>query len=236
MRKFTKVLLGGIAAIALALGGVVSYAAYTAPLGFSIFPYTPVTQPVTNLTDTVNELLALINSQVAAFPPQNQGTQFSGFGGVTNLNLNSTGATPATTGANPIVQDMYVDVAGLGNFTSTIENSGGYVMLQGVTGKKIFPVGAGPTIMTSGTTATATSIDIDCQTSSNKIVKFPIALLTTQSVVGIMTSGGLGNGGAVPQVGLMNGCAAGDGVILTYTGSAPTTTSDYYINMPYIVQ
>ncbi len=64
MHKFTKTLLGGVAAIALALGGVASYAAYVAPLGFSIFPYTPVTQPVVNLTDTVNELLALINSQV----------------------------------------------------------------------------------------------------------------------------------------------------------------------------
>lgn len=55
----------GMAIAASLLMGVSAMAVYVQPLGGSIFPLTMVTQPVTNLADAYNEMLALINAQVA---------------------------------------------------------------------------------------------------------------------------------------------------------------------------
>lgn len=233
--KITKlrvcIAAGLIAALAL-FTGPVSHAAIQ--LGGSIFPLAYISTPANNSVDEFNQLLALLNQQVAAFPPQNQGVAFSGFGGTSNLNTSVAVALPATTATNPLVQTAYVDVAGLGNFTSSIQNSGGYVFLQGVSGRKIVPTGTF-TMYASGTTATATAIQVACQTSTNSLAKFPIGMLATGSVVSPFSSTG---GTAGPTLGsaLTTGCAASDGIILTYTGSAPTTTTDYFINFPYVVQ
>jgi len=61
MKKFR--LFSMLAATLFMAGSAI--AAYTQPLGGSIFPLTMVTQPVTNLSDAYNEMLGLINAQVA---------------------------------------------------------------------------------------------------------------------------------------------------------------------------
>lgn len=85
--KLRNKLMGALVAAMALIGGFASYAAYVQPLGGSIFPLVFVTQPVVNLLDAYNEMLALINAQVMG-----AGTVVSPPSG--RLTLNSTVAVP----------------------------------------------------------------------------------------------------------------------------------------------
>lgn len=109
----------------------------------------------------------------------------------------------------------------------------GYTFLVSQSGKSIIPNG-GFTLMASGTATTATAVGIYCS-SGNTIATFPIAMLTTGRIVNPFMSVG---SGSIPTLAssLTRGCAAGDSIYVSNTGSALGGTTHLMINFPFTVQ
>lgn len=121
---------------------------------------------------------------------------------------------------------------------ASVNTSGGYTFLPGVPGRTITPTGL--TVMASGTAAGATAVFFQC-TSGNILGSFPIAALVTQTPVTPFSSTGTGapSASCTPAskcLAFAQGCAAGDGVLVSVNGSALTTTTNLFVNMPFIVQ
>jgi hypothetical protein len=110
----------------------------------------------------------------------------------------------------------------------------GYAFVSGTTGRTIYP--GIPVIMTSGgNPTTATSLAVYCQPSGRLVANFPIAAISSGlAVAGVWSSV---NGAAVSTgKGLGLGCASGDSVNVSSTGSALAGSTNVYINLPYAVQ
>lgn len=214
MNRFRVLVL---AAASLLMGfGVM--AAYTQPLGGSIFPLTFVTQPVTNLSDAYNEMLGLVNAQTVGLS-----TVYPGTVSIPSSGVDTSGTAFSTViQGNPLMQDHYDDAtAAQLNSVKTI--------IASQTGRTIYP--GVPVVMASGTAAGATSVSLKCSASGRIIGTWPINNLVTNTPVSALSSYGITAGAA-----LSSGCVANDAVVASVTGSNLTTTTDLFINIPYTVQ
>ena len=115
-----------------------------------------------------------------------------------------------------------------GSLTLAQANAG-YTILSSATGKTIYPTG-GFTLMASGTAAGATGVYFRCGGSQNVIASFAVGGLVTNTPVGPFKSTGTVLGSA-----LTRGCASGDTVFISTTGTLTTSTHLYY-SFPYTVQ
>lgn len=217
MKKLRNLLLGTFVAV-LSFVGVNAVAAIQ--LGGSIFPLTLISTSPYNPADAFNQMLQLLNQQVAAFPPY------------TGNEVLSTNA-----GTNPLVQNYFVDL----NFTSSSgpNAAGGTMLLSGISSRKIYPAGAGFTVMASGLPVGTTGLTILCSPSGNKIASIPQALLTSTQPVDVFYSstGGLNSGGNVALFSAFSrGCSAGDSIYASTNNSAGAgPTTDFFINFPYFM-
>lgn len=125
--------------------------------------------------------------------------------------------------ANPITQTVFFSA------TATQANAG-INILSSASGRTIVPTGA-VTIMVSGTAATATSVVLECQPSHRIFVTWPIANLVDRIPVGIYASSTTVLGSA-----LNNGCNASDSIQLSVNANNLATTTQLFINLPYVVQ
>ena len=126
---------------------------------------------------------------------------------------------------NPLTQVLDVDVTPASAGVATT----GYQFLSGVASRTIYP--GQFSVMVSGTAAGATSLLINCYPSLKKLATFPIANLVTSVPVTPSSSTAITAGAVLAQ-----GCASGDGIAASVVGSALTTTTDIFINMPYTIQ
>lgn len=124
---------------------------------------------------------------------------------------------------NPLLLQTVVNVP-----VASVNAVGGYTFISGVTGRKVYP--GIPTVMVSGTAASATRLLIEC-TGGNVLASIPIAYLVTNVPVTPFSST-INTAG----VGITQGCATGDGVFVSNVGSSMTTTTNVYINLPYTIQ
>ncbi len=208
-----KNLFGIAAMLVLAAVPFLSEAASPISSGGSIFPLTFISSPLNNSVDEFNQLLILANAQTA------QGTN-----GALNINTaNNIVAFGTAIPNNPLVSDTFIDLPVASVNTSTI-------FLSGVASRSIVP--SGPfTLYASGTAATATSLVIACSGGA-KILTVPIAALIDGVPVGPFFSAT----GVVAASSLVRGCPAGQSIMASTVGSAMTTTTDIFINFPYVVQ
>lgn len=128
---------------------------------------------------------------------------------------------------NPLLLDTVQNVP-----IASINAAGfGFSFLSGVTGRTIFPHNIILTAL-GGTCATATNVKVQC-TSGNNVGTFPVAALV--SAVG--TQAFQSSGTTLNTVGAgYAGCASGDGVFISTTGSALATCASILVNMSYTVQ
>ncbi len=214
--KKLKYLLAAIALLAIAPIAAV-FAVSPIALGGSAFPLTLISTSPINLTDGFNEMLQLINAQTVGISVTYSGAMAEPAGGVDT----STTAFSASLQGNPLDLRHYDD-ATLAQINSV------KTILTGATNRIVYP--GNLMVMASGSAAGATSISLKCSVSGTVIATWPIALLTNGTVVTAFTSG------ATAGSALTKGCSSGDGVITSVAGSALTTTTDLYINLPYTVQ
>lgn len=216
MRKLKIALFSAVAALA----AVVGMNAYSSiPLGGSIFPLTLISTMPINLTDAFNEMEMLVNQQTAA-----------GTNGVLNINTASSVVTYSTAlPSNPLTSTTFEDVP-----VASANAAGGQIVLSGVSGRTIYP--GIPVVMVSGTAATATSLKILCSPSAKLLATLPIALLVTSVPVTPFSSTSTAAALGVPGSALGNGCVSGDSITASTVGTAMTTTTDIYVNLPFTVQ
>lgn len=139
------------------------------------------------------------------------------------VNTSGIAYSTALTG-NPLMQHTRATVtAASANVAQTI--------LASSSGKSI--ILGNPMVYVSGTAAGATSIALRCS-GGNPIVVWPIAMLANNSAVDAFVS----QGGAVASraAALVSGCPASEAVQVSTIGSALTTTTHLYFNVPYAVQ
>lgn len=135
-------------------------------------------------------------------------------------------AFATTTTGNPLMQMTVQQIP-----VASVNASGGYALISGVTGRRVYP--AGLTVMASGTAASATRLMVVCS-GGNVIASIPIAHLVDRiavtpfaSVLGTYT---------LTSTGFARGCASGESVLVSNVGSNMTTTTDIFVNMPYSMQ
>lgn len=233
MNKF-RALIAALVGV-VALGGFAL--AYTQPLGGSIWPLTFVTQPVVNLADSYNEMLALINAQ--ATPSANP---------VISGTVNEFGVTFGAAGgagsfyANPLVQTGFYDVK-VASLNAPKGGGGLDDLIIAQSGRTIYPQGGGIVMYASGTPATCTNVQIACdgttngvlfvsQGGGNVIATFPVAALVDKvAVQPFMVASAVSYGSAMTR-----GCPIGEGIIASTGGSGCTTNTDMFIQFPYIIQ
>lgn len=114
---------------------------------------------------------------------------------------------------------------------ASVNTANGYTFVKGVNGRTIWP--GSPTVMVSGTAAGATTVYLACS-GGNLLASFPIAALTTNKPTNAFAS--TGTNSPIGGVALGQGCAVSDGVLVSVVGSALTTTTNFYVNLPYTVQ
>jgi len=129
--------------------------------------------------------------------------------------------------ANPLMQIVEKDIP-----IASVNAANGYTFLSGVSGRTIYPVGAGMTVMASGTAAGATSVKILCATSGRLLATFNIAALVTLVPAAPFVS----SANTTPGPALTQGCTSGEGIAASNVGSTLTATTDLFVNMPYVVQ
>lgn len=129
---------------------------------------------------------------------------------------------------NPVTQMVFESF-----LVGSVNN--GVNVLNSSASRKIF-VNGGVTLYVSGTAAGATSVNLECQPSARLIATWPIGTLINLTPVGIYASA---SSGVEPTVvlgsALTTGCQASDSVLLSANGTL-STTSQVFINLPYIVQ
>lgn len=145
----------------------------------------------------------------------------------TGVNTSGITVSTALTG-NPLVQGTKATVTAAQINADTVDT-----ILAGTSGKSIIPMGL--TVQASGTATTATSVTIKCE-SGNVLSTFPIGLLTDDVPTGPMVSAGPGDINPTNGIGLVEGCAAGDGIQASVDGSALAGTTHLFVTIPYIVQ
>lgn len=206
MKLSSKWLLGLLAALGI---GAAAIAASPIQLGGSIFPLTYITTPDLNPTDAFNQMETLVNAQTLAVSQQYQpfATTYNG---------------------NPLSQYTVQDIP----VASVNATSTGYAFVGGLTGRKIFP--GIPVVTVSGTAASATALRILCSPGGNIIATFAVSTLASLIPV-FPTSAGYTQGAQL-GAGYFKGCASGDSVVASTQGSAMTTTTDVFINLPYTLQ
>jgi len=137
------------------------------------------------------------------------------------LDLSGPTFSTALTG-NPLQQVTYQNV-------TTASANATTPVLASASGRAI-TVGAGLTVMASGTASGATAVVLKCS-GGNLIATFPIATLVDQVPVGPFASAGVITRGAA----LTKGCPSGEAVLVSSTGTLATTTN-VFVNLPYTVQ
>lgn len=217
--KNMKLLFLAIALLALAPLTFIAKSFATAPdaLGGSAFPLTFIQTSPINLVDGFNQMLQIINAQTTGISVTYPGAIAEPATGV------DTSGTPfsASLQGNPLQLHHYDDVT-LAQINSV------KTVITGATNRTVYP--GNLIVMASGSAAGATSISLKCSVSGTVIATFPIAQLVNNVPVTAFTSG------ATPGQALAKGCSSGDGIITSIAGSALTTTTDLYINLPYTVQ
>lgn len=138
----------------------------------------------------------------------------------------STALPSMAAGGNPLVMSTLQNIS-----LASVNTSGGYTFLPGVSGRTVTPTGL--IVTASGTAAAATSVFFQC-TSGALLASFPIAALVTKVPVTPFSS--TGTNAPLAGVAFASSCASGDGVLVSVAGSALTTTTNLYVNMPFIVQ
>lgn len=143
------------------------------------------------------------------------------------------GVPGASFTANPLMQMGFYDVLVGSANTPTANN-----LIASATSRQIIPLGAGISIMALGTGAGATGVAIVCTgvpgttTFGNTIVSVPVAALVSNvAVTPYMVASAVTYGSAINR-----GCPVGQGVMVSTIGSALTTTTDLFVQFPYIVQ
>jgi len=133
-----------------------------------------------------------------------------------------------TPSANPLMLMTAQNVP-----TASINASGGYAFLSGVTGRTIYP---GIPVLTAlgGNAGGATRIIVECSPGGNVLASVLIAYLTSANPVIQFASTNPGNQAGVLQG--YDGCASGDSVIISASGAALTTATSIFVNMPFTVQ
>ena len=171
------------------------------------------------LPATTDTLAGLGTTQTFTGGDTFTGTLATGTGGI-----NTFGSVFGNTlSQNPLTQTIFFSA------TATQANAGVNI-LSSASGRTIIPT-SGLTIMVSGTAATATSVVLECQPSHRVFVTWPIANLVDRIPVGIYASSTTVLGSA-----LTNGCNASDSVQLSVNANNLATTTQLFINMPYVVQ
>lgn len=206
-----------LATALLAIGGLSAAYGFTGSLGGSIFPLTYITQSPINLTDGFNQMLGMVNAQTAA-----------GTNGV--LNIGQAGAiVPFNTviSSNPLVEGTFENFA-----VASVNAAGGATVLSGVTGRTLYPSGTLSVEVTGGNASAATSVKIVCLPSGTLVATFPIAgLISAVPVSPFSSTGAIAAGPAITQ-----GCSSGDSIAASTVGTALATSTNFLINMPYVVQ
>jgi hypothetical protein len=158
----------------------------------------------------------------------------------TNANGIVCGVTPGdindldTAGFMPInnANEQYYDVTLAAVNTPVVGN-----VLTGINGHTIYPLAGGLTLMASGTAAGATSIGLYCSGTGgpafgNMIALFPVAALVDKvTVTPFMVASAVSYGSAITR-----GCPSGQGIIASTNGSALTTTTDLFLQLPVFIQ
>lgn len=219
MSKFTKLMLSLLAASALGLGGLEIASAFTPPLGFSIFPLTFVTQPVTNLADAFNEMLATINQQVVGISSAYPGAALEPSNGFDTSGTTFSSATPQQ---NPVelYNETNVSLAAVNAQTT---------LITGQSGRIIYP-GSVTMEARGGNAATCTGVKIICNPSGLVIGSFVVANLTSGVPSGLQTASNIA-GSAATQ-----GCSPGDSILASAYGGLCATSTGFAIGTPYTVQ
>jgi hypothetical protein len=130
-------------------------------------------------------------------------------------------AFSGTLTGNPLLKVRYTQV-------SLASANAGIAILASATGKTIHATG-GWTIMASGTSAGGTSLILKCSGGRN-LATIPVALLVDQIPTGPFASTVVTKG-----AGLTQPCGSGEALMLSAVGTM-TTTSNYFLNIPYTVQ
>jgi hypothetical protein len=219
--KFSK-LKAAIMVSFLSLCLFVGYQAKSAiQLGGSIFPLTYISTPNINTTDGFNQMLSLLNQQVAAFPTNKQGAAFQ-----------------TAPGLNPLIQLSYVDIPAENGLLSQGNGVTNNILVAPTTGVTIFPVGGGVSMFASGAETTGTGVTILCSPSGNKIMTPQAAYLLNNLVIGgfFSTTAAVTSAGNIPLASAFTaGCLSGDGVVASGNSSTNMgTMTDLFINFPYV--
>lgn len=165
-------------------------------------------QPYLNITGT-NQLSINTLQTSGLFSPTSVATQGQPFSTVES--------------GNPLLLDTWQFIP-----VASINQTGGYNFLSGVTGRTIYPNSL--LLMASGTGATSTGIKVQC-TGGNVLASIAVGNLVNNVNLFPLASSSLNPGVAYAQ-----GCASGDSVFISNIGSNLATTNGIWINMPYTIQ
>jgi len=201
----------------LYLGALIA-AMFAAPANAQVIVNPYLSIPATNQIDTVT-----INPYISA-----PGTFTTLTAGTFSTAAYSGQGIPFSVlpSGNPLVQSNFTDI-----LTASVNAHNGYMFLSGVTGRTIYPTGL--TLMVKGTASAATSEKVLCVPSGNLLATFPIATLVDSKAVTPFSSV---TGSPVPGPAMAYGCQSGDGIAISNVGTNLATTTDIYVNMPYVVQ
>lgn len=128
-------------------------------------------------------------------------------------------------GANPVTQTHFQ------SFTAA-QVSAGVNVLNSAASRLIYP-GAG-TIMVSGTASGATNVVIECYPSAAVITTIPISALIDGRPIPFSYTSSAGTASATQSKAAVAGCSSADAVLIS--GPALATTTQVFVNLPYVVQ
>jgi len=114
---------------------------------------------------------------------------------------------------------------------ASVNSGAGQLLLSGVVNRTIFVNGV--TALVSGTASGATAVTFLCQPSGRTIGTFPVAQLVTSVPVSLYSSAGANT---IAGAAAGTGCASGDSVYISHTGSNLATTTQVYPTLLYTIQ
>lgn len=129
-------------------------------------------------------------------------------------------------GGNPVTQQRFI------SFTAASVSAGTTNVFTSAASRRIFP-GNG-TIMVSGTASGATNVVVECSPSGNVITTIPIAALVDGRPITFDYSSSASAASATPSKAMVAGCSAADNIIIS--GPSLATTTQVFLNLPYVVQ
>lgn len=221
--KPRNILVTTVLAAASVLSAI-AYAAAPDALGGSAFPFTLISTSPINLVDGFNEMLQIINAQTVGIS-----TTYPGAASIPSTGVDTSAVTFSTSiQGNPLVQ-YNATIIPITSSTSGVNTAGGFTVLASESGRSLRL--AGPvTFMASGTAATAVAELVVCS-NGNILESAPISTLVNNVPVYSSGVAGIFLGSS-----FAGGCPASNSILVSNSGSAVTTMTGLFVNIPYTVQ